>query len=53
MPQLNVDAVVVAAETVVVVVAVVVAAAVVVQTPSLDFYASPLDSSPRQHVCWD
>ena len=52
MPQLNVDAVVVAAEIVVVVVAAA-AAAVVVQTPSLDFYASPLDSSPRQHVCWD
>ncbi len=61
MPQLNVDAVVAAAETVVVaaaavvvvVVAAVAAVAVVVQTPSLDFYASPLDSSPRQHVCWD
>jgi len=58
MPQLNVDAVVAAAETVVVaaaavVVVVVAAVAVVVQTPSLDFYASPLDSSPRQHVCWD
>ncbi len=53
MPQLNVDAVVVAAETVVVVVVAAAAAAAVVQTPSLDFYASPLDSSPRQHVCWD